>query len=57
MGERATLDLIEILEKTPADLERNSELDPDDLAIRRLRHSIVSIITELELIKSERRAA
>jgi len=55
MGEQATLELITILGKTLAHLERNS--DPNDPAIKHLRHSLLLMIAEFELIKSEREAA
>jgi hypothetical protein len=55
MGEQATLVLMGILGKTLEHLEQNS--DPNDPAIQNLKHSILLIIAEFELIKSEREAA
>ena len=55
MGDQATLALMGILAKTLAHLEQNS--DPDDPAIQNLKHSLLLIIAEFELIKAEREAA
>lgn len=55
MEDQATLGLLNILGKTLEHLEQNS--DPSDPAIQNLKHSILLIIAEFELIKSEREAA
>ena len=57
MGEEATLALMEILYKTLEHLEEHDAAGHDDPAIRRLRHSILLTIAELELIKANRPAA
>ena len=54
MGNKATLELVEILTKTLQNLEQDrARHDP---AIERLRHSILLIIAELEILKAERAA-
>jgi hypothetical protein len=55
MGDQATLTLISILGKTLEHLEQHN--DPSDPAIQHLKHSILLIIAEFELIKSEQDAA
>jgi hypothetical protein len=55
MGEQATLALMGILGKTLEHLEQNS--DPHDPAVQHLKHSLLLIIAEFELVKSEREAA
>lgn len=55
MGDEATLTLINILGKTLEHLERNN--DPNDPAVQHLKHSILLVIAEFELIKSEADAA
>jgi hypothetical protein len=55
MGDQTSLALLNILAKTLEHLEQNS--DPNDPAIQHLKHSILLMIAEFELIKSERHAA
>ena len=55
MGEQATLTLITLLAKTLQHLEVNNDMD--DPAVQQLRHSILLIIAELELIKDNSLAA
>ncbi len=55
MGDQATLALVGILGKTLEHLERNN--DPNDPAVQHLKHSLLLIIAEFELIKSEQDAA
>jgi len=55
MGDQATLALISIVGKTLEHLEQNN--DPDDPAVQHLKHSLLLIIAEFELIKSEQDAA
>ena len=55
MSEQATLALLNILAKTLEHLEENS--DPHDPAIQHLKHSILLIMAEFELMKSEKEAA
>lgn len=54
MGDTETLALVEILTKTLRNLEQDrARHDP---AIDRLRHSILLIIAELEILKADRAA-
>jgi hypothetical protein len=55
MGEQSTLALLNILAKTLEHMEQNS--DPNDPAVQHLKHSLLLIIAEFELIKSEKKAA
>lgn len=55
MGEQATSTLLNILGKTLEHLEQNS--NPDDPAIQQLKHSILLVIAEFELMKSDEEAA
>jgi len=55
MGEQATLAVLELLGKTLRHVEQNN--DSSDPAVQQLRHSILLIIAELELIWENKPAA
>lgn len=49
--------LAEVLSSTLKDIERREALRPDDPALTELRHSVLRLLTELEVLKSESRAS
>ena len=57
MGVQEVPSLIEKIRNTLCDLEQRTGWEPDDPAIRHLRHSIMKIIIEMELAKQHRTAA
>jgi hypothetical protein len=48
--------LAEVLNSTLRDIEFREALRPDDPALAGLRHSVLRILAELEVLKSEARA-
>ena len=55
MEERATLELVKIIGNTVKHLEQNSNVH--DPAIEKLKHSLVLVMAELELMHSDKKAA
>ena len=53
MDDEATLGLVKFVGKTLQHLEHDG--DPDDPAVQNLRHSLLLIMAELELIKDEKK--
>jgi hypothetical protein len=49
--------LAEVLNSTLKAIERREALRPDDPALAELRHSVLRLLTELEVLKSEARAS
>ena len=51
MSQPSVPDMIELLQATLKQLEQNEDLSPEDPAFVELKHHIVRILAELELIR------